>query len=179
MDVYLDLDAMASYVARCQTYEGGFGGEPGNEAHGGYSYCAFAALSLVGRQDDADLHQLLEWVSSRQQEFEGGFNGRTNKLVDSCYSFWQGGLMCLVGEHFERTLGVSVGTPFHSGGLEDWILLCCQLGEGGLRDKPGTNPDYYHTCYALSGLSLCFRASAADECKTDLLLNVRMDKLKR
>ena len=24
---------------------------------------------------------------------------------------------------------------------------------GGLRDKPGKPPDYYHTCYCLSGLS--------------------------
>jgi protein farnesyltransferase subunit beta len=25
--------------------------------------------------------------------------------------------------------------------------------KGGLRDKPGKPPDYYHTCYCLSGLS--------------------------
>ncbi len=25
--------------------------------------------------------------------------------------------------------------------------------KGGLRDKPGKAPDYYHTCYCLSGLS--------------------------
>jgi protein farnesyltransferase subunit beta len=24
---------------------------------------------------------------------------------------------------------------------------------GGLRDKPGKSPDYYHTCYCLSGLA--------------------------
>ena len=26
--------------------------------------------------------------------------------------------------------------------------------EGGCRDKPGKSPDFYHTCYALSGLSV-------------------------
>lgn len=26
---------------------------------------------------------------------------------------------------------------------------------GGLRDKPGKSKDHYHTCYCLSGLSLC------------------------
>lgn len=30
-----------------------------------------------------------------------------------------------------------------------------QEQEGGLRDKPGKRRDYYHTCYCLSGLSLC------------------------
>jgi protein farnesyltransferase subunit beta len=33
------------------------------------------------------------------------------------------------------------------------IMVCCQDKNGGLRDKPGKNRDFYHTCYALSGLS--------------------------
>lgn len=37
----------------------------------------------------------------------------------------------------------------------NYIMKCCQSGSGGLRDKPGKSPDYYHTCYCLSGLSLC------------------------
>ena len=40
---------VAEYVLRCQTYEGGFGGEPGNEAHGGYNFCAFAALYILNQ----------------------------------------------------------------------------------------------------------------------------------
>jgi len=36
--------------------------------------------------------------------------------------------------------------------LQLWILVACQT-ELGLRDKPGKSPDYYHTCYCLSGLS--------------------------
>jgi len=45
-------------LIRCQTYEGGFGGEPGNEAHGGYAFCAFAALVILGRHYDADMDAL-------------------------------------------------------------------------------------------------------------------------
>ena len=41
------------YIVRCQTYEGGLGGEPGNEAHGGYTFCAVAAMVLLG-----ELHRL-------------------------------------------------------------------------------------------------------------------------
>lgn len=38
--------------------------------------------------------------------------------------------------------------------LQEWILICCQSLEGGFRDKPTRGRDYYHTCYALSGLSV-------------------------
>ena len=38
-----------------QTYEGGLGGEPGNEAHGGYTFCGLAALALVGQATRLDL----------------------------------------------------------------------------------------------------------------------------
>lgn len=37
--------------------------------------------------------------------------------------------------------------------LQLWLLSCCQASKGGMRDKPGKPPDYYHTCYCLSGLS--------------------------
>lgn len=30
------VENLADYILRCQTYEGGIGGEPGAEAHGGY-----------------------------------------------------------------------------------------------------------------------------------------------
>jgi len=39
------------WLLRCQTYEGGFGGVPGMEAHGGYSFCGLAALILLGRRN--------------------------------------------------------------------------------------------------------------------------------
>lgn len=30
-----------------------------------------------------------------------------------------------------------------------------QVLEGGFKDKPGKSRDYYHSCYCLSGLSVC------------------------
>lgn len=45
-----------------QTYEGGIGGEPGNEAHGGYTFCGLAALILIDRADVLDLPRLLHWA---------------------------------------------------------------------------------------------------------------------
>lgn len=35
----------------CQTYEGGFAGVPGMEAHGGYAFCGLAALFLIGKEN--------------------------------------------------------------------------------------------------------------------------------
>ena len=49
-----------------QTYEGGMGGEPGNEAHGGYAFCAVAALALIGRAGELDLRRLVHWAAHRQ-----------------------------------------------------------------------------------------------------------------
>lgn len=85
-------------AAACQTYEGGFGGEPnGGEAHGGYAYCALASLHLLGKTDlILDKSALRGWLARRQLSLEGGFSGRTNKLVDGCYSFWQGSCMALL-----------------------------------------------------------------------------------
>ncbi|KAK9908192.1 hypothetical protein WJX75_004005 [Coccomyxa subellipsoidea] len=92
----LQLSSMAEFIGRCQTYEGGLGGEPGNEAHGGYTYCGLAALVLADRVDVLNLPSLLHWAVHRQGLVEGGFMGRTNKLVDGCYSFWQGALFPLL-----------------------------------------------------------------------------------
>ena len=58
---------------RCQTYEGGFGGVPGMEAHGGYSFCGLAALMLMGKGHLCDTASLLRWAANRQMRLEGGF----------------------------------------------------------------------------------------------------------
>lgn len=49
--------------------------------------------------------------------------------------------------------GGSVGGLYNARALQCWVLRACQQLKGGLRDKPGKPPDYYHSCYCLSGLS--------------------------
>jgi len=44
---------------------------------------------------------------------------------------------------------------FHRGMLQRYILMCAQVMDGGFRDKPSKGRDFYHTCYNLSGLSVC------------------------
>ncbi|KEH24844.1 Protein farnesyltransferase subunit beta [Medicago truncatula] len=201
---------VGDFILSCQTYEGGIAGEPGSEAHGGYTFCGLAAMILIGEANRLDLPRLLDWVVFRQGK-ECGFQGRTNKLVDGCYSFWQGGAVALLQrlqsvieeqmveasqsftksdapDEKESSAGTSshatsrirregisescssdvknIGLNFinewreseplfHSIALQQYILLCAQEQEGGLRDKPGKRRDHYHSCYCLSGLSLC------------------------
>lgn len=191
---------VGNYILSCQTYEGGIAGEPGSEAHGGYTFCGLATMILINEADRLDLASLLDWVVFRQG-VEFGFQGRTNKLVDGCYSFWQGGVFALIrrlpskfGERLKiteestQTVGTSnlsdqendlgssstsdekelndVGISFirrpaeldplfQPVALQQYILWCCQEQEGGFKDKPGKHRDFYHTCYCLSGLSVC------------------------
>ncbi|CAE7192621.1 FNTB, partial [Symbiodinium sp. CCMP2456] len=152
------LEGVPEYIRRCQTWEGGIAGEEGLEAHGGYSYCGLAALCIAGRADALDLHAFLKWAVYKQMTREGGFQGRANKLVDSCYSFWQGAIFPLLHEAF-RQRGEEVALPkdhcwFAPQPLQTYILLACQHPNGGLRDKPGKSADFYHTCYALSGMAV-------------------------
>lgn len=140
----------AEWVARCQTYEGGIGGEPGHEAHGGYTFCGVAALALLRRTELLHRGRLLRWLAGRQLQFEGGFQGRTHKLVDACYSFWQAAVPSMV----PAAEGASEVQHYDRQRLQQWLLCCCQDPRGGLRDKPDRPRDYYHTCYSLSGLSL-------------------------
>ncbi|XP_037072174.1 protein farnesyltransferase subunit beta-like [Pollicipes pollicipes] len=151
------FEKTAEWVASCQTYEGGFSGTPGLEAHGGYTFCGLATLALLGRERLCDLDALLRWVSSRQMQHEGGFSGRTQKLVDACYAYWQGAVFPIIHTILAKEGSDSLSDErwmFHQEALQHYLLLCCEKPHGGFVDKPGKHRDFYHTCYALSGLSI-------------------------
>ncbi|XP_035237101.1 protein farnesyltransferase subunit beta-like isoform X1 [Anguilla anguilla] len=163
------FDRTPNWIVSCQNWEGGLGGVPGLEAHGGYTFCGTAAMVILRKEHMLNLKSLLRWVAYRQMRFEGGFQGRCNKLVDGCYSFWQAGLLPLLHLALfrevpiwtlrgtvvsgDRTLSTS-SWMFEQQALQEYILLCCQNPDGGLLDKPGKSRDFYHTCYCLSGLSI-------------------------
>lgn len=160
------LENVAEWILSCQTYEGGFGSVPGSEAHGGYTFCCVASLCLLNQLRRANLPSLLRWLTNKQLKEEGGFCGRSNKLVDSCYSYWQGSIFCLIHPFLNNQEESDQETEtteldniyndwlFDGEALQDYILNQCQARDGMLIDKPGAAPDFYHTCYALSGLSL-------------------------
>ncbi|KAL5501803.1 CDC43 [Sanghuangporus vaninii] len=94
----IDIPLAVDFTKRCMSYEGGFGQVPGNEAQGGSTYCALAALALAPEQYrteatlSAQEHKRTErWLVQQQKPQEGGgFSGRTEKVEDACYSFWCG-----------------------------------------------------------------------------------------
>lgn len=125
--------ALVKWLLSLQTYEGGFACEVGGEAHGGYTYCAVAALALLGELQSANLPELVAWLSARQTRCEGGCSGRTAKLVDGCYSFWVGATAGIL--HALDLVPRGIGMD--SAALQTYILTSCQTTQGGLRDKPG------------------------------------------
>ncbi len=49
---------LVEFVLNCQTYEGGFGPRPDLEAHGGFTFCAVAILSLTNSLERCNLRSL-------------------------------------------------------------------------------------------------------------------------
>ncbi|KAI5189605.1 protein farnesyltransferase subunit beta [Nematocida sp. AWRm77] len=127
-------------IQKAQTYEGAFGSAPGEEAHGGYTYCALASLKIL-EKPVPNQALLQEWLTDRQNRFSKGFNGRTNKLVDACYNFWVGACFKMLGH-----------TKYFPEDLITYTLSNCQAKEGGLKSSMQASPDVYHTAYALLGL---------------------------
>uniref|UniRef100_A0A0K0E7P0 Protein farnesyltransferase subunit beta n=1 Tax=Strongyloides stercoralis TaxID=6248 RepID=A0A0K0E7P0_STRER len=153
----LDMDVLfkgtAVWIRDSQTFEGGFGGLPDVEAHGGYTYCAVAGLALLNKLNTIDLTNLSCWLQLKQMPYEGGFCGRTNKLVDACYSFWQGSIFAIL-KNFTKIEPNFIYPELDAKALEAFTLFISQDPLGGLKDKPGKPCDLYHTCYSLSGLSI-------------------------
>ena len=97
---FSDVESMCAFIRRSVNYDGGIGQGPGLESHGGSTFCAVAALALVGRLWDgtvlggAQLERLKGWLLLKQGQ---GFHGRTNKPDDSCYAFWIGATLTVSG----------------------------------------------------------------------------------
>ncbi|KAF1813573.1 terpenoid cyclases/Protein prenyltransferase [Eremomyces bilateralis CBS 781.70] len=153
------LTNLGEWIGKCQTYEGGLGSSPGNEAHGAYTFCGLGSLCIMGTPSKTvkkflDVDLITKWLSARQYAPEGGMAGRTNKLVDGCYSHWIGGCWPLMDAAMQDESPNSSKRDYWSReGLLRYIFNCCQEDGGGLRDKPGKRADAYHTNYNIAGLS--------------------------
>ena len=142
----MDQELAVEYVLASLSYEGGVGQGPGLEAHGGSTFCAVAALSLMGRLEDLGedkLESLTAWCLNRQVP-GSGYMGRPNKPEDTCYSFWVGATLAILGKldltdtKASRRFVLSTQDPV-IGGMAKWI-------------DSGVDP--LHTYMGLSGLSL-------------------------
>ncbi|KAI8848912.1 terpenoid cyclases/protein prenyltransferase alpha-alpha toroid [Chytridium lagenaria] len=94
----IDKDLAVSFILRSQNYDYGFGQGVDTESHGGVTYCALAALALMGRLDAIDFckEKTINWLLQRQAS---GFTGRVGKTPDTCYSFWVGASLAILGAY--------------------------------------------------------------------------------
>jgi geranylgeranyl transferase type-1 subunit beta len=140
----VDRDRAVNYIKSCRAYDGGIALLPGQEGHGGSTFCAVASLVLMQRLDDVlddDWRQeLVHWCVRRQVR---GLQGRPNKDEDSCYSYWIGGTLRLLGQ--DELLNHQQLRQF---------VMQCQTQMGGFSKVIGTYPDLLHSYYSLAYLSM-------------------------
>jgi len=69
------------YIKTCISFDGGIALLPGQEGHGGSTFCGVASLVLMNTSLPANFYKnLIRWCVSRQV---GGMQGRPNKLEDT------------------------------------------------------------------------------------------------
>ena len=136
----------------------------------------------MGSTESLNLDGILRWAVFRQMKIEGGFQGKTNKLVDSCYSVWVGAIPELYRQVKFRETGdrkILETKLVDTKAVVRYVLQVC--GKYALfSDRPRNSPDFYHTCYALSGLSL-LQDELDDETRlrpTCPFYNVTQDRVK-
>ncbi|KAF8795805.1 geranylgeranyl transferase type-1 subunit beta-like [Argiope bruennichi] len=141
----IDVEKTIQYIQNSRNYDGGIGQGPGLESHGGSTYCAVAALWLMGRLESTftenDLRTLKRWLVFRQNH---GFHGRPNKPDDTCYTFWVGATLKLLDSYefvnYSEVSRYVLSTQDEiCGGIAKWVDYC---------------PDVMHTYLGISGLFL-------------------------
>ena len=148
----MDRAASLEFILASISYEGGIGQGPGQESHGGTTYCGVAALSMMGLLEELGegrREALVRWCVARQggEESSGqcaGFQGRPNKPEDTCYSFWVGATLALLGRLGHISPEAS----------RQFVLGTQDPVTGGLAKWPDTQCDPLHTYLGLSGLAI-------------------------
>eukprot|EP00746_Dinoflagellata_sp_MGD_P140523 gnl/MRDRNA2_/MRDRNA2_73756_c0_seq1.p1 gnl/MRDRNA2_/MRDRNA2_73756_c0~~gnl/MRDRNA2_/MRDRNA2_73756_c0_seq1.p1 ORF type:complete len:399 (+),score=31.33 gnl/MRDRNA2_/MRDRNA2_73756_c0_seq1:89-1285(+) len=144
----IDVEKMFQFIVRSQSYDSAMGMGPLCESHGGCTYCAVAALSMMGRVHMLpDVDRVIDWCVRRQTQ---GFQGRIEKPPDSCYSFWVGASLSLLG--CACFIDAESCTEF---------IHKCQSHLGGFQKFPESQfPDLLHSYMSLCGLSYCGKLPA-------------------
>lgn len=117
-----------------QSYEGAFAQTPGNEAHGGSTFCAIASLHLLNILKDVlskkQIDTLRRWCVLKQST---GFQGRPGKAPDTCYSFWIGATLKILDSY--TFINMSENLQF--------MLLTQSDITGGFAKHPDSSPGGY------------------------------------
>lgn len=141
----LNLESFSYWCSRRQmSFEGGFQGRTNKLVDSCYSFwmggCFPLSQALLLAEKDVlteSEYKTFEYVGwDPKKEFKIIPDKEKKKVEDSLFP------------------EVDSEFYFDQNALEEYILLCCQHQNGGLVDKPGKSRDFYHSCYALSGLSI-------------------------
>ena len=155
----VDIPKAVNYIRSCRSWDGAISLIPGQEGHGGSTFCGIASLVLMGKLQDF-LNEgnsgggwekdLIKWCVSRQI---GGMQGRPNKAEDTCYSYWIGGTLYLLG--VDNLLDQHELMRF---------VLGCQTDMGGFSKLEGSfYPDLLHSFYSMAWLSLYSRGKKSTD----------------
>ncbi|CAO3617355.1 unnamed protein product [Cunninghamella echinulata] len=138
----IDIESTVKYLKSLQSYEYSFGQSPGEEAHGGSTFCGTAALTLMGKQEEGILNKdkLIKWCLDRQST---GFQGRPNKQPDTCYCFWIGASLDML-DSFQYVQHENLRS----------FLILTQTKMGGFGKDDKSYPDVLHSYMGLAALSL-------------------------
>lgn len=142
----LNLESFAYWCSRRQmSFEGGFQGRTNKLVDSCYSFWMGGCFPLSHALLLAEKDELTE-SEYKTFEYVGWTPKKEFKIIkDSEKSSLK------THDKFPQ---VDSEFYFDQNALQEYILLCCQHSKGGLVDKPGKSRDFYHTCYALSGLSI-------------------------
>ncbi|OQU87492.1 protein farnesyltransferase subunit beta isoform X1 [Sorghum bicolor] len=155
----VDLPSLIGWVAFRQGVECGFQGRTNKLVDGCYSFWQGAAIALTQKLLTIVDKQLKSSYSCKRPS--GGDACSTSSYGCTAKNFSSAVDYAKVGFDFIQQSN-QIGPLFHNIALQQYILLCSQVLEGGFRDKPGKNRDHYHSCYCLSGLSVCQYSALTD-----------------
>jgi geranylgeranyl transferase type-1 subunit beta len=137
----ISMASALGYMKKSRNYDGGFGVGPGQESHGGSTYCVVTSLSLSGQLSEIEgRDNLLYWLFSRQRE---GFHGRLNKPDDTCYGFWIGSCLDILDAY--KYVDTDTISEFMDTTISKY---------GGYGKNPGSHPDVMHSYMGIAALSI-------------------------
>ena len=138
----LDINKLHKYITNCKDAQTcAFAPIPGAEPHAAYTYCAVAALAILGKLPCDD--RLTFWLAERQTS-KGGFNGRPEKEPDVCYSWWILATMEIL----------EISDCIDCERLRRFVVDAQDLDDGGISDRPGCAADVFHTFFGIASLAL-------------------------
>ncbi|KIY50840.1 terpenoid cyclases/Protein prenyltransferase [Fistulina hepatica ATCC 64428] len=141
------ISLTVEYFRKCRNFDGGFGAVIGAESHAAQVFVCTAGLAILDKLDAVlgqDGRETLAWWLCERQLPNGGLNGRPEKLEDVCYSFWVLSALSILNKL----------EWIDSSKLTSFILRSQETEKGGIADRPGDEPDVFHTHFGVAGLSL-------------------------